>query len=60
MRNYFPSTTNGFLQVPIDKVPFNENCEDEMTLTLIGTQDVYKDKLLCLNTLNLNKKVVKG
>lgn len=58
MRNYFPNTTNGFLQVPIEKVPLNDNCDDEMTSTLRGIQNVYSDKNLCHKILDLIKKDV--
>ena len=58
MRNYFPDTTNGFLQVPIEKVPLNDNCDDEMTLTLRGIQNIYSDKNLCHKILDLIKSDV--
>lgn len=56
MRDYFPETTIGFLQVPIELVLLDINNHDELNYTLKGIQEIYKNKALCMATLNLIKK----
>ena len=56
MRNYFPETTIGFLQIPIESVPLDINCQDELNFILNGLQDIYKNKALCIALLDLIRK----
>lgn len=56
MRNYFPETTIGFLQIPIELVPLDKNNHDELNFILKGLQDIYKNRALCIDILNLIKK----
>lgn len=56
MRNYFPETTIGFLQIPIELVPLDINCQDELNFILKGLQEIYKNRVLCLDILDLIKK----
>lgn len=56
MRDYFPETTIGFFQIPIELVPLDINNQDELNYTLKGLQDIYKNFALCTEILNLIKK----
>ena len=55
MRNYYPEQTVGILQVPIESVPLDPNCNEGVIHTLRGLQSIYSDKAICLSILNLIK-----